>query len=901
MKLKKTSLVSSLVSSLVISASATDFTWTGAGSDGDWENPGNWDAEGIPVDDLPDTELGSRGQLSEAEGLSLNANDTITFAGSNMPTVNVPAYGGDFDNSNEGNYSAPTMIFNSGGAITFDHRGRANSFWTNILDFERTVLTIGDGITGIGEEVEVTLDGTDRINRHADGALSIEVNADGTLIMNIEGGELNRWGQFNDTSRRPGFILIDGGTVEFNGSIVAMGFNDGAIDFQSGGGSFSANFGGVFPDMAAVTAALGTSFVNSETTSTFDVTEDGSTFTVTSIPATISNWTGNGGSTWDQDTTPNFTTNLSTDPLVEGTFADAIAATSQVQVTFSDQYFDNGAEINVTNSTVSVDGGVEGPNIVFDNSNVPYTFESLDEFGITGTTDLLAIGDGSLTFRGNHSNTGLTTISPNSILTFDATEGEAWTYTSALVSEGSIEKTGSGSYTLANGAGNSGATTVTAGELILQGGQHSANAATIAAGAILTYESTQGDLRVGLTGTISGDGVLQKTGTGGLDWADATFALSADALIDVQAGTVEGGSSANEDWSANLSDLNIAANAVFTTVEANVFIDTVTGDGTLRSGFDGAGYEELTIGVMNGDATFNGLVEDQNADESDLGALTKVGTGTQTFTGSSTLHGDYTVAGGALVYTSTSSITFYPTLDDTSNQILGEGATAVINIDGAINIDFSETDTTFGNTWVLIDPSSLSTITGPSFNVTSSAGDFSEESPGIWTLDAGGNLWTFTVATGILQLAEGSPLSGFDFFQVNFFAADEIAAGDADLDVDFDGGSLNNGIEFVVGGNPTDGLDDAALAPTFAEVAGGFLFTFRRTDASTPDNPGVEYDADLVGEFTPAIDGTDGVTITVTDDGFEAGVDQVAVFLPDSLAVDGRLFARLALTLGGAN
>ena len=254
-----------------------------------------------------------------------------------------------------------------------------------------------------------------------------------------------------------------------------------------------------------------------------------------------------------------------------------------------------------------------------------------------------------------------------------------------------------------------------------------------------------------------------------------------------------------------------------------------------------------------------------------------------------------------MVYTSTSSITFYPTLDDTSNQILGEGATAVINIDGAINIDFSETDTTFGNTWVLIDLSSLSTITGPSFNVTSSAGDFSEESPGIWTLDAGGNLWTFTVATGILQLAEGSPLSGFDFFQVNFFAADEIAAGDADLDVDFDGGSLNNGIEFVVGGNPTDGLDDAVLAPTFVEVAGGFLFTFRRTDASTPDNPGVEYDADLVGEFTPAIDGTDGVTITVTDDGFEAGVDQVAVFLPDSLAVDGRLFARLVLTPGGAN
>ena len=74
------------------------------------------------------------------------------------------------------------------------------------------------------------------------------------------------------------------------------------------------------------------------------------------------------------------------------------------------------------------------------------------------------------------------------------------------------------------------------------------------------------------------------------------------------------------------------------------------------------------------------------------------------------------------------------------------------------------------------------------------------------------------------------------------------------------------------------------------------LFTFRRTDDSVAENPGVEYDVDLAGVFTPAIDGVDGVTVTVADDGFEARVDQVDVSLPDSLAVDGRLFARLSLT-----
>ena len=99
-----------------------------------------------------------------------------------------------------------------------------------------------------------------------------------------------------------------------------------------------------------------------------------------------------------------------------------------------------------------------------------------------------------------------------------------------------------------------------------------------------------------------------------------------------------------------------------------------------------------------------------------------------------------------------------------------------------------------------------------------------------------------------------------------------------------------------MGGNPIDGSDDAGLAPTLTEVDGGFLFTFRRTDTSAADNPGVEYSGDLAGEFTSAADGADGVTVTVTDDGFEAGVDQVDVFLPDSLAVDGRLFARLTVT-----
>ena len=894
MKLKKIYWMSPLMGSLIMSASAVDFTWNGSALDGDWENTANWENGEIPVDDLA-------GGGANPAGLSMSTDNSVIFAGPNMPTINVPGYGGDFaDDSPEGVESSPTMVFNSGGSISFDVVGRDDSFWTNLAPYDRTLLTVGDGISGAGEDVEVTFNGLTRsLNRHNNGNLSFVINEDGTLNIN---GEVQRWG---DNNSRFGFMLIDGGTVNLGTSVPNTNFNDGAIEFLSVGGSFTAEFGREFPDLASVTTALGTSFVNSTTGVLSAVDNGDGTFTVSSVEGfeLTNNWTGLESAIWDQSTALNFATNVADASLVQGTFDDAIAA--EGEVVFGDQYFAGGAGIDVLNTsiTIAADGVQSVDGVSFDNNTVSYTLESIATedaaaLGITGATNVIVDGAGSVTLRGDHTSTGATIIFSGSTLTFDAVDGEAWSYNSLLGNQGDIEKTGAGSYTLVNGSVSTGATTVTAGELILQGEEHSANAVTIAAGAILTYETTEEDEdpRVGLAGTISGDGVLQKTGTGGLDWADATFALSADALIDVQEGIVNGGSSANEDWSANLSDLNIVDGAVFTTVEANVFVDTVTGDGTLRSGFrDGFGYEELTIGVMNGDAIFNGLVEDNDANDDEFGALTKVGTGTQTFTGASTLHGDYTVEAGTLVYTDSSSITFYPTLNDTTNQVLGASA-GTINIDGAVNIDFSETDTTFGNSWTLIDDSSLTVVEGSTFRVTSTAGDFSEGTPGVWTLDAGGNLWTFTEETGVLGLEEGIPVGGFAAFQEAFFSPPEIAGGDADNDNDFDLGGLNNGIEFVVGGNPIDGSDDAGLAPTLTEVDGGFLFTFRRTDTSAADNPGVEYSGDLAGEFTSAADGADGVTVTVTDDGFEAGVDQVDVFLPDSLAVDGRLFARLTVT-----
>ena len=89
---------------LATTAHAIDYTWTGTAGDGDWNNTANWDTNGIPVDD----NAGSVG-LSVA-----NVDDSIIFAGANMPTVNVPDIGG----RNAGGTHSPILNLQSGGTLS---------------------------------------------------------------------------------------------------------------------------------------------------------------------------------------------------------------------------------------------------------------------------------------------------------------------------------------------------------------------------------------------------------------------------------------------------------------------------------------------------------------------------------------------------------------------------------------------------------------------------------------------------------------------------------------------------------------------------------------------------------------------------------------------------------------
>ena len=90
-----------------------------------------------------------------------------------------------------------------------------------------------------------------------------------------------------------------------------------------------------------------------------------------------------------------------------------------------------------------------------------------------------------------------------------------------------------------------------------------------------------------------------------------------------------------------------------------------------------------------------------------------------------------------------------------------------------------------------------------------------------------------------------------------------------------------------------------SLLPQVTESAGNMLFTYRCTALSLTQ-PGIsittEYGSDLTGWAT-ALNGTLGVTINSFTDFYGPGIDKVVVSIPQSLATDSKLYARLKVTL----
>jgi autotransporter-associated beta strand protein len=263
----------------------------------------------------------------------------------------------------------------------------------------------------------------------------------------------------------------------------------------------------------------------------------------------------------------------------------------------------------------------------------------------------------------------------------------------------------------------------------------------------------------------------------------------------------------------------------------------------------------LTV-TQAADATFSGILGGAGSNENNFG-LAKGGASKLTLTGANTYTGDTTVTAGALSLssayladTSAVRVTTGATLELTHGQPDTVTALFVDGVQQPANTYNS------GNSAFITGGGSLVVTTGPS----------------------GGPFATWATTNGL----DGSP------------------GKEAGFEDDPDGDGFDNGLEWILGGNPLDGQSGGLVTST-ASAGGGLTLSFTRNeDAVGNATLTVEYNATLANPWNSATVGAttsgpdaNGVTVTINT---VPTPDSVIVNIPASNAAAGKLFGRLKAT-----
>ena len=673
--------------------------------------------------------------------------------------------------------------------------------------------------------------------------------------------------------------------------------------------SYSGTIGGLgFAglQLAQPIGRLQASLVNNTTTSTIDLVVTGA------VTGDVT-WNGASNSTWDVDGANNW----------EFTFSGAPTHFfSGDTVTFDD---------TASTGTVNLVGSILPFNVEINNSSRDYTFSGT---GITGSTALQKFGTGTVTFTNNNTFTGSTmigdgtvklgngttpgtlgtgSIENNATLIIDHT-GES-TISSALTGGGTFEKRGTGAVTLSGNNSFTGPLVFTAG--IIRSGSLTAlgsntEATTVTAGTTLDINGFGfGSEPIILNGNgVGGIGALVNNGAAEQSGAAATLVtLASDSSIggtarwDMRGGTTVidgnfkltkvGASQVNfVSGTVGVKDLVVNSGAVFIEFGATVNNDnpgsiTLNAGGSFGVGSYGAPVTVLKPIVLNGgslgtaatgtngDATIaagvtlsvpaatinpgNGSTLTLSGIVSGSGGIDKSGAGTLLLGAANTYSGATTVTAGTLSLTQ-------PSLADAS--AISIAATGAI-----LNLNFSGADTVAS-----LSIGGTAQASGQSYGATGS----------------GANVIDDVHFTGTGRLFVGTPATGG-------YSAWETLNGIAGAgpEVDSDGDGVPNGIEFVIGGDPSGpNSNSRSLLPTATTDATYLTFVFRRTTESNASNPPtVEYGSTLSGWTTAVAGAPAGTPVLITT---QAGVgftgDVVTVKIPRALAASGKLFARLKVT-----
>lgn len=482
----------------------------------------------------------------------------------------------------------------------------------------------------------------------------------------------------------------------------------------------------------------------------------------------------------------------------------------------------SGSTLQIGNNTLF--GSITG-NVVTDGT---LTFNRSDaiNFGntISGAGGITKSAGTLVTLSGNNTFTGPVQITTNSALVAGSNTALGSTADGTTVLSGRLE--------LANGVTITGETiTITGASSNFNGALQASAAATATWAGPIVINSADARIGAGIDGTLILSGVISDgvgtalnigAGTGGV----GTVVVSGTANTytgpsNIIRGTLKIGAN-NALPIGTILDVDTGSaneNAIF---DLDGFNQTVAGlkrSNILSGGLAGAG----TAFVTNTSLTPATFTVDQATSTTYAGritgnlALVQTGAGTLTLNGPQVDHLGNTTVNGALVIAAAGHIALTPTANNTTNSIGGTGS---LTIDGKLIVNLAGADTTPGNTWPLINIGTLTETFGTTFSVDSSLGAFSETplDSGIWTLSAGGNVWTFREDNGTLSVAAAivDPYVGWI---ATFFPGetDEAIIG-KDADPDNDG--TNNLVEFALNGTPNNGSNNGYRATSIEDTDG---------------------------------------------------------------------------------
>ena len=670
--------------------------------------------------------------------------------------------------------------------------------------------------------------------------------------------------------------------------------------------------------------------------------DDGSTISVkvASFDAVV--WKGTDGTNptlWDINTTQNWLTD------------STIVATKFLQndvVIFDD---------TATTSAVTVVGTVAPASTLFDHSTLDY---SLAGSGIGGNGGLAKQGTGTLELRNENTYLGNTLVTNGLLRIGGGTSGSiangtiqvdggnlevkmaaAATYArpTTLAAGTQLSFTGSGDLTstatlsgdgnllidragtvLHSAVGNLllGTVTVNSGTLAVdanQGGTRFANnkLITVNPGAAFEYR--------GVNATPTAGNAIDLAATS----ATVRFVSGQSALATDSHGHVRDLTLAGSTLELNYAGTGTAYNGesfqlngtLFVTGTAPSTVTTGPGADATNSGIAVIGIRTFDVANVTASPAIDFAVggEIENHDGGG-GGIIKAGAGTLALNFANSYSGPTTVQAGTLLLNS--SLASSGITADSGATLGGTGSTAgtlTVAAGGTVapgimagdlavgttllagtyacEIDGSEADTLVVNGNLDLSGATLALsvlgggATASSYLIATYSGTLTGTFGTVTGLPAG---YSVNYATaGAIRLVGGSSAYG------DWEIANGIAGAGPETDSDNDG--VLNGIEFVIGGDPSGpGSSSSTLLPTITSDATYLNFTFRRTDVSAVYDPVVEYGSSLAG-WTEAEAGVNGVVIEETDAGFGAGIDSVRVRIPRSLASNARLFARLKVTI----